>query len=235
MKAKRLYILNLFVLLAQFCSAQGFSVDDTLKTIYKPTNSSTPPHEYFQLYNNSGHAINMRWKVNTDFTFYPSAWQIAIQDNQTYHNPAPDSADFLLPDTVGAMDKIIINVYHNAVAGYGVFAVDLINLDSTDQVITIWFEIMIYEPSGIDESNAINIKVFPNPCSSFLYFEGLESGNKNTSINIIGLDGRVIQTNSNVLLNQNNLDISALLPGIYFIEIFNENQQRIYYSKVVKQ
>lgn len=203
-------------------SAQGFDVDDTLKNIYKPTNSSTPPHEYFQLINNSGHPINMRWRVNQSQTYYPVQWTMALQDNLTYYNPIIDSSDFVLPDSAGTFDKIILNVYHNSFAGNGVVAIDLINLDSLAQVQTIYFVITIYQPLGLEENESFSIRIFPNPTVHFLQLESTVYFPENTSIKLLdekGAESLFINTN---VTNSIFLDLSGLKSGYYFLIIENE-------------
>lgn len=173
MKAFRLFLFFLMAGINSF--AQGFGVDTVYKFINKTTASSTPPHEYFQLNNNGNGPINMRWKIDTAATFYPAQWSIAIQDNTSYHNPAPDSADFVLPAIAGSLDKIIINVYHNQVAGDGEVHIDLINLDSTAQVIRIVFDIRIAQANGMAENEVKIFPLYPNP------------GNGNVKINTSGV------------------------------------------------
>lgn len=229
----RAVILLLFFITTHVSWSQCFSVDDTVKNIYKSTLSSTPPHEYFQLYNNSGNDINMRWKVNHSETFYPPQWQIAVQDNVTYHNPAPDSADFVLPDTVGAMDKIIINIYHNGIAGNGVYAVDLINLDSVSEVITVKFVIEIYYQNDVLSAGIIPLQVYPNPCLGYLQVKSVDLYNGNTRIFLLSGDGRQIEINKNQLNSSNIIDLNNIESGFYMIIAVDQLNQTKFASPLI--
>lgn len=215
--------------------SQGFGVDTVYKDIHKTTTSITPPHEYFQLFNYSGDDIHMRWKVNQHYTFYPSQWGIAIQDNVTYHNPAPDSADFLLPAVTGAMDKIIINVFTNSTPGHGVFAVDLINLDSTAQQITVLFDIYITVATSISETENSFIELFPNPFTEVITFSANQGLPSPLLIDLYTMDGRhCIQSSVSSGSLSQELNLSDLLPGLYLVKISGYNTDFVTYRTIIK-
>ncbi|MBL7892922.1 MAG: serine hydrolase [Bacteroidia bacterium] len=103
-----------------------------------------------------------------------------------------------------------------------------------------WFQIMdvvrntvpgtCYLSTGLDESilNSANTVIYPNPVKDIIYFN-----NKNHSANeitIYNLVGEKIILEYNV----NQLDISALCAGVYFVELKN-NEGMLSVSKIIKQ
>lgn len=196
---------------------QNFDTDDTVKYVQHEVSSITPAHEYFQLYNLLGDSLPMRWRVNQTLTFYPPQWSIALQDNITYHNPMIDSSDFILPDTVGAMDKIIINVSPNGTLGYGEIVIDLINLDSIAETIRIKFEIeIIPDQIGILETNSDNIilEAFPNPATEILY---LKTTSLTADYLITDISGKCIETGDFKSTEIPFISVTNLPAGHYFI------------------
>lgn len=225
-------LLLLFILVFQSLAVvgQGFGVDTTYKDIYKTTAASTPPHEYFDLQNNTNDDIRMRWKIDTVLTYYPSQWVMAIQDNVTYHNPAPDSSDFILPVVVSAMDKIILNVYINNTPGHGELHIDLINLDSIQQVIHIIFEITIVQANGINETEAVSYLLYPNPANNVLLLEGNKNSSEPMSYQIISSGGQIVISGGlEQQMAPQEFDVNSLSPGAYQMILFSEssNNKRV--------
>jgi hypothetical protein len=213
------YLLFILSLLLPFISnSQDFEMDDTVKLINKPTNSSTPPHDYFQFTNHSGDSLPIRWKVNQALTYYTPQWSISLQDNEAYHNPIIDSNDIMLPDTAGSLDKIIISVFHNGIAGYGELVIDLINLDSIQEVHQIKFEINIYPAPTISVSEIVEdnfVRIFPNPATNKISFELSTEFNKAEIFNLMGLKMGEIRKKSSI--DSNEFTIQHLTNGSYFI------------------
>ncbi|KFF13859.1 T9SS type A sorting domain-containing protein [Flavobacterium hydatis] len=67
------------------------------------------------------------------------------------------------------------------------------------------------------------LKIYPNPTSSILYLSS-NTNLTNAKINIINTVGLVVNTNNYSLIDSNliSIDVSNLLPGIYFINIQGE-------------
>lgn len=213
----------LFILPSGF--TQNFDTDDTVKYVQHEVTSITPAHEYFQLYNLLGDSLPMRWRVNQSLTFYPPQWSIALQDNMTYHNPMIDSSDFILPDTVGAMDKIIINVSPNGTLGYGEIVIDLINLDSVAETIRIKFEIeIIPDQIGILENNLENntFSVYPNPTKDIIHLK-IEPINANYILTDI--NGKCVETGDFKSTENPSISVANLPDGVYFILLRDSNSK----------
>lgn len=217
---KKLILLFFSFNCLQAISAQDFGTDATSKYILKDLESITPPHEYFQLLNLSNDTVAIRWKVNQALTFYPSQWILAIQDNETYFNPMVDSNDVKIIDSAGTMDKIILNVYTNQTVGYGELVIDLVNLDSTQEVHQIKFEIDIFQDGvGMEESNLFSdFKIYPNPCSDRIFFE---SGKLPEEWAIYRMDGKCMIEKTN--WSQTNLEVGFLENGCYFLQFRSDD------------
>lgn len=106
------------------------------------------------------------------------------------------------------------------------------------------FPTLVYDSSVItnNESNVISssgtvFKVYPNPCNNILNFEleKLKDGTAYSTLNIYSIDGKEVlsnevKTNDNVYKEQ--IDISSIPSGIYFIKLNVEN--KIYTKKLLK-
>ena len=84
---------------------------------------------------------------------------------------------------------------------------------------------------SINEKNSnTNFKIYPNPANGLLNVASEDLG---TEIKIINTLGQIIQTTT--IQNQTTiLNISNLLNGIYFLQVFN-NEKLIGTRKIVKE
>jgi len=72
------------------------------------------------------------------------------------------------------------------------------------------------DPSGINELEAVQIKVSPNPSSDVIYISGMQSIKE---VNIISVSGQVLQQSSTEMV-----DLSSLESGRYIVEVKNDSQ-----------
>jgi hypothetical protein len=79
--------------------------------------------------------------------------------------------------------------------------------------------------TGIDQTEKLNIKIYPNPVNDLLTIEVEE---KISSVKIISVDGRILLNE----FSENKIDVSALTAGIYFVEI--KTDRNSYRKKIVK-
>jgi beta-glucanase (GH16 family) len=79
--------------------------------------------------------------------------------------------------------------------------------------------------ASIAENELGNVSVSPNPTSGKLTIENVEQ-NKLKSFQVIGLDGKLKQSEK-LEINQNEIDLSKLESGIYFLKLTNEFNQEI--------
>lgn len=84
-----------------------------------------------------------------------------------------------------------------------------------------------FTPTTIEElSDEIQLTLYPNPALNFVHFSFKEK--KDYSYQLTGLNGIII---SQGLVNQ-EMDISMLNPGVYFIHIYSEDKSIV--KKIIK-
>ncbi|WP_339663405.1 FG-GAP-like repeat-containing protein [Croceibacter atlanticus] len=76
---------------------------------------------------------------------------------------------------------------------------------------------------SIKDNSALQLNVYPNPTHQYLHVEGLQNNTKNTSLQIVDVQGKQV---NNVKLNSNRVDVSQLSNGIYFATITINNQSQ---------
>ena len=82
--------------------------------------------------------------------------------------------------------------------------------------------------TGISELNSSNIKVYPNPAKHFFTIELPE---ENTDLKLVDISGRIIYQQKNQT-GKVNLDCQNVAPGIYFLQLINQNSL-VYSSKII--
>lgn len=84
---------------------------------------------------------------------------------------------------------------------------------------------------GIEESEAINVAVHPNPGSGLFYLSGLNELDRNASIRVMDLQGKVLKTmNVGSVLNA-GMDLTELANGVYNVSI--ENGRAVSNTRVI--
>lgn len=81
--------------------------------------------------------------------------------------------------------------------------------------------------SNVGKEGVKELEIYPNPAGKRIYISGLSEKQNNTSIRIIDMSGRTVLQ----VKNQDQVDISSLKSGMYFVEILAE--KRIL-SKLIK-
>lgn len=71
------------------------------------------------------------------------------------------------------------------------------------------------------------LALYPNPATNTLYFPELQG---KTFVEIFDTQGKLLLSRS---LSQNNIDISSLCAGIYFVK--TKNEQGNFVNKIVKE
>lgn len=82
--------------------------------------------------------------------------------------------------------------------------------------------------TGMSELNSCNIKVYPNPAKRFFTIELPE---ENTDLKLVDISGRIIYQQKNQT-GKVNLDCQNVAPGIYFLQLINQNSL-VYSSKII--
>lgn len=104
--------------------------------------------------------------------------------------------------------------------------------DANDPVITNNFKYMIFPIESTVEFDLKSLSVFPNPTSDFIELTTDMIGNK--SVTILNVDGRKTAVNADFNSDKINININSLNPGIYFVQIHNENGEKSEVKRIVK-
>ena len=87
---------------------------------------------------------------------------------------------------------------------------------------------LVYDPSGISESNLIHVAVYPVPASNEVSVQFENTGR--TTAKVYDMLGNLVLS-STLTQNINHLNIETLSNGFYAIQLMNENNQIIARSK----
>ena len=91
------------------------------------------------------------------------------------------------------------------------------------------FELAYNSGLSIDDILNTSINIYPNPVSDSIFIQGVDSGN--LEYEIYTLLGEKVDSG---VLNSNEIDVSGLVSGLYFLNIYvEEGNQQLY--KIVKE
>lgn len=96
---------------------------------------------------------------------------------------------------------------------------------SKNKIATALWEEGKYETS-IEDNTATNLSIYPNPATDLVYIEGVEA----TEIQIVNVFGSLVK----VVSNTQEVDVSVLKPGVYFINITTTTGV-LYSKKIIKK
>jgi len=86
---------------------------------------------------------------------------------------------------------------------------------------------VIIEPAGINEHSLFDVYVYPNPAKGMFYINNFKQGYISQVYNFSG---------DQVLLSKKEeIDVSGLQPGLYFVQVLDKKSEPIMVSKVVVQ
>ncbi|MEI8273607.1 MAG: T9SS type A sorting domain-containing protein [Paludibacter sp.] len=137
------------------------------------------------------------------------------------------NADEVSAMNSGKMLKSSLEMY-SPLDGLSIISIDpLINLaQSTNKIQRTSIATVNQSFSG-----STGISVYPNPAKTNLIVSGLKTSEKYDSI-VYGVDGKIALKNSSLTSNQ--LDISALQPGFYFLSINNNKTHENFNLNFIK-
>ena len=86
-----------------------------------------------------------------------------------------------------------------------------------------WSECMEKDVMAVDENNALEIKVYPNPTNGILFVQTLRATSlpAETEYCIINLAGQIL-LRGNITDENQQIDVSGLAEGMYFVRIQND-------------
>lgn len=117
---------------------------------------------------------------------------------------------------------------------------ELIRIDGYEEInLYSLFWNIVNNPSGVEyqkpQTDKINLRIYPNPTSDYIYLEIAGQNAKNLKIELFdNLGNKIFSTNSNSLdNNQISINLTEHPDGVYFLQII-ENSYPIVVSKIIK-
>ena len=100
-----------------------------------------------------------------------------------------------------------------------------------DETHILYFDSVYGEPAFTSTTDpaATPIRVFPNPVGNLLY---LENGQSREQLRVLDASGRVVVQHVATFGNTEGIDVSRLVPGLYFLEL--SDGERRSFSRFVK-
>lgn len=85
--------------------------------------------------------------------------------------------------------------------------------------------VYVHNPAGVIGNNAHDIKVFPIPSSHILNIESNSTFDKNTSIYLYSMEGKLVLEQKIIGKSSKfSIDLSSVIKGLYILKIESENQ-----------
>lgn len=114
--------------------------------------------------------------------------------------------------SLGAIDSLTFILSSSDTGSFGINTPTFFALDNfNDQTVT-----------SIDENvaNSINISVYPNPTEDQI---SISTDMNINSLNVLDITGKIVLSENNLRAGINNLDLSALKKGVYFIQAITKD------------
>lgn len=203
------------------CQAQDFYFQDTETTLIKTTNQS-PAHWYIEIFSNLDEDKTLRWK--TFFDHIPEEWTITFNDQTTNYSDVNDgdSSDFTLFSDQEFPQKLIIGAILNDTPGSGTVSFEVYAPDALADRDTIHFHFIISQGS-------LGVETISFYEQFHLENDVISPVNGNTAdFSVFDETGRELLREEKV----NELDISGLPDGLFFIHIRQGNDR--YFMKLFR-
>jgi hypothetical protein len=85
---------------------------------------------------------------------------------------------------------------------------------------------------SINESASSIFKIYPNPTKNYVSVDGLQAVS-NASYEIYDITGKLIVSKTFLSTTNNEIDLNAVKPGIYFLNLYSNNNRFVH--KVIKE
>ncbi len=142
-------------------------------------------------------------------TKYGTADNSAAMTTTIVANPVQTDTLYHLSSTV--ITPAVTGSYHIGFHAYATTGTSSIRVD----------DINLFQTTvGIKEVNTESISVFPNPSNGVFTVKTIEN---NSNITVMNVLGSVVYSKVNVAKGNNNIDLSQLGEGAYFIKVANGN------------
>ena len=108
-----------------------------------------------------------------------------------------------------------------------------IYFDYNDAIVTNTTVSKANKSLGIHEEKELGLRVYPNPTENLLTFERTNHTINTVNVSIVSVNGQVLFSNSFDLSNKQTVDLTNFAPGVYFVNVQNEEATDV--IKVIKK
>lgn len=144
------------------------------------------------------------------------------------------SSDSIIRVYETALGQLIDSIFE-PLHGFGL-SVDWSSSKNQIAVGTKKGRVVAYSVQGMvsleEESNPINISLFPNPAQDFIQLKSTTQ--EVDHYELYSLSGKLVQ-NGKIFSKTQSIDISSLKSGSYIIKVFNKNQAQLQSIKMIKE
>ncbi|MBQ8223157.1 MAG: agmatine deiminase family protein [Bacteroidales bacterium] len=131
--------------------------------------------------------------------------------------------EFTLPYTIAVGESVEVDVYFTIVFKNGLYDTEIVITSSVgEQIVPVKYTGGV----SLDENNLVNVEIYPNPMNDVLTVKGDDIDD----VSIFNAVGQEILT----VENTNNIDVSALGSGLYFVKV-TDRKGNVVVNKVVKE
>lgn len=233
-------LLAFFVCLTSLClNAQSVILfeQDYISRTYTNVDISDDTEDFilelfFKNNTNNDLAVNWRREFSNNC---PLAWEVFVSDDIISYQPDINESQLAIPVMVGDSNLIVkLHYYPHTVSGCCDIKM-IFSLDGApnNPIDTAYYQIEINAAgclsSTLIEEEDRQLKIYPNPTSGTLNFEGV---NNFESIEIFELSGKLRYQNKVSVFDA--IDISAFPSGIYICKL-RSTSGKVFTKKVVLQ
>lgn len=192
---------------------------DILYTKYQAVQPSGGYYAVTGVLSNIGVNIAKAEMVDTTFTDWPNTpfstdkavigWDWKEFSMTTFSYEVSDSLVYFIQNNDGDIYKLIYTGFSGSTSG------------------NVYFTKQLLSATNISESdNYSNIKVFPNPATSFIQLD-IDGDISQSSVLILDIAGKVV-LNQRIDSNHEVIDIDNLPSGLYFVKIQDKKQSKVF-------
>ena len=126
------------------------------------------------------------------------------------------------PDTAIVIDTITMGESSHGYSETGVFYINGTGVSGCDSVTILNLTVMEETQGLVNQNTLLNTKVYPNPSTGYIVVEMPQISEK-ADIRIISSNGHIYYRNTIQSGSQSTVEIDNLKPGIYHVQIQNNN------------
>lgn len=203
------------VLLSLKANSQDFYFNNKETTLIKSVNQ-TPAHWYIEIYSNLSIEKTLKWKAI--FDNIPNEWTVNFDDQTQNHLPVHhgDESNFTLFYGLDFPQKLIIGADFNGVALNGTISFEISDPATNDKD-TIHFHFIV---------NPLSVEFLEDNQVFRIEKQVIKVMNhKNTTLNIVDSQGRVVQQMQAI----DEFDLSLLTKGVlYFVQLIQSDDSYLF-------